>query len=91
MFRRVSSNFLLKSVILVVGIALVAVLATGAWDAWRSVGTAIRLERIAETNTYVFSAMHNLRFDRSLGSRALGLDGVVDAGQIRQITQSREA
>ena len=43
MLRRVSANFLLQSVIAVVGIALFAVLASDAIDAWRAVGTAGRL------------------------------------------------
>jgi methyl-accepting chemotaxis protein len=90
MFRRVSSNFLLQSVIVVIGTALVAVLATGAWDAWRAVDTASRLEKIAEAAGYAFRAMHNLRLDRSLGVRALNVEGLPDARQLEQVKQARD-
>ena len=91
MLRRISSNFLLKSVIAVVGAALVAVLAFGAWDAWRIVETASRLERIAEVAGYAFRAMHNVRLDRSIGVRALNIESVVDPALLGQITQARQA
>lgn len=91
MFRRVSANFLLQSVIAVVGVALVAALATGAFDAWRAVGTASRLQGLAEVAGHAFRAMHNLRIDRSFTVRALVLDGFADAAALRQIASSREA
>ena len=91
MFRRVSANFLLQSVIAVVGAVLVAVLASGAWDAWRAVGTASRLERIAQVAAQAFRAMHNLRLDRSFTVRALLLDKVEDAKQLSMIAHIREA
>jgi methyl-accepting chemotaxis protein len=90
MLRHVSANLLLKSVIAVVGTALVVVLALGAWDAWRTVETASRLEKIAEVTAHAFRAMHNLRLDRSFTVRALGLDGIADAGQLGQVVQARE-
>ncbi|HUI97215.1 MAG TPA: methyl-accepting chemotaxis protein [Xanthobacteraceae bacterium] len=90
MFRRVSANALLQSVILVVGAALVVVLAFGAWDAWRAVGTTTRLAQVAELTGHAFRAMHNLRLDRSLASRALTLEGPPDPVQYKQIVQARE-
>src|SRR5262249_11475594 len=74
MLRRVSANFLLQSVIAVVGIALVAALASDAFDAWRAVGTASRLKGIAEVAGHAFRAMHNLRIDRSFTVRALAVE-----------------
>jgi methyl-accepting chemotaxis protein len=91
MLRRVSANLLLKSVIGVVGLALVVVLAGSAWDAWRAVGNASRLETIADVAAHAFRAMHNLRLDRSLASRALVLDGAPEPAQLRQIVAAREA
>jgi methyl-accepting chemotaxis protein len=90
MLRHVSANLLLKSVIAVVGTALVVVLALGAWDAWRTVETASRLEKIAGVTAHAFRAMHNLRLDRSFTVRALGFDGISDAGQLGQVVQARE-
>ncbi|HEU5274002.1 MAG TPA: HAMP domain-containing methyl-accepting chemotaxis protein [Xanthobacteraceae bacterium] len=91
MLRRLSANLLLQSVILVIGAALMVVLAVGAWDAWRAVGTASRLERMAEVGRHAFRAMHNLRLDRSLATRALRLEGSPEPGQLKQIVQAREA
>jgi methyl-accepting chemotaxis protein len=91
MLRRISANILLQSVIAVVVALLIAVLATGAWDAWRTLGTATRLERIAQSAAQAFRAMHNLRFDRSFTVRALNLDRVDEARQLAQIAKIREA
>ena len=90
MFRRVSANVLLKSVIAVVGAVLVAVLANGAWDAWRAYGTASRLEKTAEVAGYAFRSMHNLRLDRSFTVRVLSAEGASPPDQIKQATDARE-
>jgi len=91
MLRRISANVLLQSVIAVVVVLLIAVLAIGAFDAWRTLGTATRLERIAQAAAQAFRAMHNLRFDRSFTVRALNLDRVDEARQLAQIAKIREA
>ncbi len=91
MFRRVSVNVLLQTVIAIVGIVLVAVLAFGAWDAWRAVDTASRLERIADVEGHAFRVLHNLRLDRSFTVRILNAAGAPDAVQLRRVTQSRAA
>jgi methyl-accepting chemotaxis protein len=85
MFRQISSNVLLKSVIAVVGAALIAVLAAGAWDAWRAVAAASRLERIAEVAGYAFRAMHNLRLDRAFTARVLNVEGLADPDTQKQL------
>ena len=90
MLRRVSANFLLQSVIAVVGIALVAALASDAFDAWRAVGTATRLKGIAEVAGHAFRAMHNLRIDRSFTVRALAVDGVPDADMLGTVSRARD-
>ena len=89
MFRRVSANVLLKSVIAVVGAVLVAVLANGAWDAWRAYGTATRLETVADVASSAFRALHNLRLDRSFTLRGLTFDGIAPAGQLKQAEEAR--
>jgi methyl-accepting chemotaxis protein len=90
MLRRVSANFLLQSVIAVVGIALVAALTSDALDAWRAVGTASRLKGIAEVSSHAFRTMHNLRIDRSFTVRALVFDGIADADQIGTVAKARD-
>ena len=90
MLRRVSANFLLKSVIGVVGVVLVVVLAAGAWDAWRALETASRLQRIADVAGSAFRAMHNLRLDRAFTARVLNVDGMADPESQRQLKVIRE-
>ena len=65
MLNRVSINALLKSVILVLCTSLVIILAIGAWDSWRRVKTASQIASVAEVSTHLFTALHNLRSDRS--------------------------
>jgi methyl-accepting chemotaxis protein len=91
MLRRISANVLLQSVIAIVVALLIALLATGAWDAWRTLGTATRLERIAQAAAQAFRAMHNLRLDRSFTVRSLNLDRVDEAKQLEQIAKIRAA
>jgi methyl-accepting chemotaxis protein len=91
MLRRVSANVLLKSVIAVVGAVLVAVLANGAWDAWRAYGTATRLETVADVASSAFRGLHNLRLDRSFTLRGLTFDGIAPAGQLKQAEDARAA
>ncbi|HUI97214.1 MAG TPA: HAMP domain-containing methyl-accepting chemotaxis protein [Xanthobacteraceae bacterium] len=90
MLRRVSANLLLKSVIAVVGIGLVVVLAAGAWDAWRALETANRLQRITDVAGYAFRAMQNLRLDRAFTARVLNVDGMADAETQRQLKEIRD-
>ena len=90
MFQRLSSNVLLQSFIVVLAIALTFVLAAGAWDAWRTLGSDRLLARIADASGHGFRALHNLRLDRSLSVRVLNVEGVIEPGQHKQINQSRE-
>src|SRR3979409_2016503 len=89
-FQRLSSNVLLQSFIVVLAIALTFVLAAGAWDAWRALGSDRLLARIADASGHGFRALHILRLDRSLSVRALNVEGVIEPGQHKQISQSRE-
>jgi methyl-accepting chemotaxis protein len=91
MFQRVSSNVLLQSFIVVLAAALTIVLSAGAWDAWRTLGTDSLLAKIADASGYGFRALHNLRLDRSLSVRALNVEGAIDPGQHKQISQARAA
>ncbi|RAI42609.1 hypothetical protein, partial [Rhodoplanes roseus] len=89
MFNRVSSNILLKSIILVMSAVVVLVLAAGAMDAWRNLRTATRLADVAEVSSDLFRGLSNLRLARALTPRALAFDGVVDAAQLKQIEDAR--
>src|ERR1700716_3733888 len=91
MFQRLSSNVLLQSLIVVLAIALTFVLAVGAWDAWRTLGSDRLLARIADASGHGFRALHNLRLDRSLSVRALNVEGVIEPGPHKQINMARDA
>src|ERR1700733_6114714 len=66
MLNRVTINALLKAVIGVLGAAVVIMLALSAWESWGRLATASRAAAVADASTYLFTALHNLRFDRAV-------------------------
>ena len=91
MLSRLSSNFLLKSVIAMLAGAVVVALAISAFEAWQGLGIAARLAAVSETSALSFRAMHNLRLVRSFVVRALNGDGVVEPAQATRIGEARGA
>jgi methyl-accepting chemotaxis protein len=75
--NRLSVNALLKSVIGLLAGALVIVLASGAWSSWTRLGAVDRIASAANASAYMFTALHNLRLDRSISGRALRTDAVM--------------
>ena len=71
MLNRLSANALLKSVISVLAAAVVLTLVVGAWSSWERLATARRIEAAAEASSAVFTAIDNLRFDRSFTFRGM--------------------
>ena len=90
MLNRVSINALLKSVILVLCTSLVIILAFGAWDSWQRVNTATRIASVAEASTHLFTALHNLRSDRSRTVRTV-LAERVNTADTAQLREARDA
>jgi methyl-accepting chemotaxis protein len=74
MIQRLSVNLLLKSVILTLSAAIVVVLSIGAWNSWHRQATVKRIAGVVETSANFFTALHNLRVDRSTTSRELASD-----------------
>jgi methyl-accepting chemotaxis protein len=72
MFDRISVSLLLKSVVALLAGALVISLSLGAWSSWSRWRAASRMEQVAEASAYLFTALHNLRVDRSSSFRDLG-------------------
>ncbi|NVO15462.1 MAG: methyl-accepting chemotaxis protein [Rhodoplanes sp.] len=89
MFSRLSSNILLKSVIALMAAVIVAVLATGAWDAWRIHATASHLADVADVSRDMFRAMANIRLIRSRAVRAVSIDGMATPDDLKQLEESR--
>ncbi len=90
MINRISVNTLLKGVIAPLVAAVVAMLGYGAWSSWDKLRTADRMTAVAEASSHLFTALHNLRVDRSGTTRDLRSDRTFP--QLSQlIVQSRSA
>jgi methyl-accepting chemotaxis protein len=74
MFDKLSANAILKSVIAVLGAAVVIMLAMGAWSSWTRLAAVNRIAAVADASGYMFTALHNLRVDRSASFRDLMAD-----------------
>ena len=86
MFDRLSANALLKSVIATMAVAVVVLLAVGAWSSWQRYSAASRIAGIATASGYAFKGMHNLRTDRSSMVRTLNQEGPI-APEMRSYLQ----
>src|SRR5260370_11576765 len=74
MFDKLSANAILKSVIAILGAAVVIMLAMGAWNSWNRLVAVNRIAAVAEASGHMFTALHNLRVDRSASFRDLMAD-----------------
>jgi methyl-accepting chemotaxis protein len=74
MLNRLSVNVLLNSVVAVLAAAVVVMLSLGAWDSVKRLGTVSRIASVTEASGYLFTALHNLRFDRSSTTRDMNAD-----------------
>jgi len=74
MFNRLSVNVLLKSVIGILGLAVVAMLTVTSWQSWRRLQAVDRIAAATEISGQLFTALHNLRVDRSSTNRELSYD-----------------
>ena len=89
MLNRVSVSALLKCVIAVLSAAVVIMLAISAWSSWGRLDAASRIAAIADASGYMFTALHNLRVDRTSSFRDLQADRVFTSmGQL--LRESRE-
>jgi methyl-accepting chemotaxis protein len=64
MFTRASINLILKTIIGGLGIALIVMLAAGAWSSWARLQAAERIVAVVDASSQMFTALHNLRVDR---------------------------
>jgi prepilin signal peptidase PulO-like enzyme (type II secretory pathway) len=65
MGSRVSVNVLLKSVIAMMGSAVITALMVSAWTSWNRLQLTNQIAIAAEASKYIFTALHNLRIDRN--------------------------
>ena len=78
MLDRLTVSALVKAVIVVMAACVVAGLSVSAWGSWDRLTMTNRMSVIADTSSYLFKAMHNLRTDRSTSFRLLNSDQTVD-------------
>jgi methyl-accepting chemotaxis protein len=74
MLNRVSVNAILKAVIASLAAVVVVMLAHGAWNSWDRLAAVNRIAAVADASAYMFTAMHNLRTDRTSTPRDLRAD-----------------
>jgi methyl-accepting chemotaxis protein len=79
MLDRISVSALLKCVIAALGAAVVVMLALGALTSWSRLGAASRIAAVADVSGHMFTALHNLRVDRTSSFRDLETDRVFTA------------
>jgi methyl-accepting chemotaxis protein len=65
MLNRVTISALLKTVIMTLGVAVVIMLAVNAWDSWSRLANASQAEAAANAESYLFTALYNMRIDRA--------------------------
>jgi methyl-accepting chemotaxis protein len=74
--NRLTVSGLVKAVVSIFALALITQFAMGAWESWNRYRKADKTATVVETTTHMFTALHNLRVDRSNSRRALILDDV---------------
>ena len=65
MLDRISVNAVLKSIFGLMAGAVVVLLALSSWDSWSRLNTANQMANNAEATIHLFTALHNMRSDRS--------------------------
>ena len=74
MLNKITVNTLLKTVIGAMALIVTVIFALGAWDSWARLTTVKRIAAAADASADVFTALHNLRVDRSYTFRDLNAD-----------------
>src|SRR5712671_7778971 len=74
MVSRLSVNALLKSVIAIMGAAVMTTLLLSAWGSWSRLQIANQIAAAADSSKYLFTTLHNRRTDRGMTNRELLAD-----------------
>ncbi|CAN5359791.1 HAMP domain-containing methyl-accepting chemotaxis protein [soil metagenome] len=91
MLNRLTVSALLTSVIAVMAACVVAFLAFDAWHSLGSLRTAQRIALTAELSANAFTAMHNLRTDRSNTIRNLTAESPIAESDLKYLNRFRDA
>ena len=79
MLDRLSVSVLLKAVIATLAAVVVIVLALGSWGSWSQLAATARIAAVADASAHMFTALHNLRSDRTRTFRFLQAEKAVAA------------
>src|SRR5262245_51722218 len=79
MLDRITINAVLKTVIATLAGVVVIIMALGAWNSWTRLSAINRIAAAADASAYMFTALHNLRSDRSRSYRMLIVDQRLDS------------
>src|SRR3977135_4423303 len=71
MVSRLSVNAWLKSVIAIMGAAVMTTLLLSAWGSWSRLQIANQIAAAADSSKYLFTTLHNLRTDCGMTNREL--------------------
>src|SRR5882672_8782874 len=89
MLNRLTVNALLKSAILLLATVVVIQLTLGAWEAWGRLNVATRMVHVFDASNSLFSALRDLRNDRSTSLRDLQSDKQAELSSA--LREAREA
>ncbi len=82
MFKSLSVTGLLTSVVAIMASCVVIFLGINAWDSFNRQTVAKQVSLVATASGHMFTAMHNLRTDRSNTTRAMNAEGAVAGNDI---------
>jgi methyl-accepting chemotaxis protein len=74
--NRLSVRGLSQGIVVVLALAVVGLLSLAGWQSWQRYQTSVRIAAVVDLNIHMFTALHNLRVDRSNSRRALMLEAV---------------
>ena len=91
MLNRLTVSALLKAVIAITSVCVVIALSLTAYASWDRLRTANRISQIADASADLFTAMHNLRTDRSTTFRLLNATEPMDGEIEKYLRALRDA
>jgi methyl-accepting chemotaxis protein len=86
-----SVRTILRAVIFALAVAIIVQLGLGAWGSWQRLVLANRIATVADASSFAFTAMHNLRTDRSTTIQALKAPATIADDTKKRLESIRNA
>src|ERR1700761_4711402 len=90
MLSRVTISALLKTVIATLGAAILIMLSLSAWESWNRVSDSSRALAASSSASDLFTALHNLRVDRTTTATDLNIDKTMGLEPTLQTARTAE-